>query len=188
MSLNKQLTNTILQTTGSCMIISYSIIFNYYTGLNHDQIITEFLNRNNHLFEKYSLNNLDLADKTPEEQFAHLHDLVFKRSLQQVQFNNRYIEMSLREFSNSHKIQTEYVDNVIDKSIDANLVNNESCLSLSCQLPNNEWHATPIGYFLEFHTIVKGQIVNLGQDMINGANALFHPLQFGDGILFGRLQ
>jgi hypothetical protein len=190
MALNKQLTKSIVQTTGSCMIISYSICFNYFTGFGQDQIINEFINNNDHLFDLYSIDRKSLNDESLEKQFADFHDKVVHKSCQRVQFNNNYIETSLREFAESNNIQTELINNVIDESISARLINDESCLSLSCELPikinKPEWHATPIGYYSEFHTIYRGEIINFGQNMVDGVTRIFNPLQFGDGIMFSR--
>lgn len=190
MALNKKLTTTIKQTSESCLMISYSIIFNYYSDLTADQIFQHFLDLKNDLFTKYNIDRNAFRGLSLECQYVLLYFFVAKASDGQEQFSNEYIEITLRSLADTFQVDTKRVD--IKKEAEylrTTLISEEACLSLSCKIMNShnqlQWHATPIAFDTEFYTIHNGNYISLGQDFMN-IKEVFNANDIGDGILFKK--
>ena len=190
MALTQKLTTSIRQTSDSCLMISYSIILNYYSSLTADQIFKSFLELKDDLFNKYSIDRNAFKGLSLECQFVLLYFFVAKASNGQEQFSNAYIESTLKPIADSFQVDTKWVDIKEDAECLKNiLTNEEACLSLSCTVTNLQgqlqWHATPIAFDTEFYTVHNGNYLSLGQDFMNIKQVL-NANDVGDGILFQK--
>lgn len=191
MALTKKLTSAIKQTSDSCLMISYSIILNYYSDLTADQIFESFLNTKEDLFIKYQIDRDLSKGMSLECQYVYLYSCVLKASNYTEQFSNEYIKDALSPLAQRYSVNTKMVDIKREVSeLKETLVSEEACLSLSCEVPKDggfQWHATPIAYDKEFYTVVNGSFISLGQDFMT-IKEVFQARDIGDGILFNRPQ
>ena len=187
MALQNKLTTSIKQTSDSCLMISYSIILNYYSQLTGNEIFKFFLDERDELFKIYKIDKSELVGLSLEYQYVYLLNKVGQKE----NINNEYIANSLKFLNERFQIETYIVDiKKCEEELRHILMTEEACLSLSCYCPNEkndlQWHTTPIGYNIEFHTIKNGEIILLGQDFRN-IKQVFNATDIGDGILFRKV-
>jgi hypothetical protein len=191
MGLNRKFTTEIKQTGDSCLMISFNIIFNYYSGLDSDYLFNYFLQVNDGLFSKYNIDKDSLAGLSPECKYVYLYYAVAKASNGNEQFSNEYIANSFTSLIDSYIGDTKMVDIKKEANEIRNiLINEEACLSLSCKLTDSQgllqWHATPIAFDTEFYKVDNGNYILLGHDFMNIKN-IFPIIDIGDGILFRKI-
>lgn len=191
MGLTKKLSTDIRQTTESCMMISFNIIFNYYTGLDSDYLIEYFLKQNDNLYSDYGISKEDVVNISLEQQYVNLYKSVAQATCGKIQFSNECIAVSFKKLTDQYSIRTRMVDiKKESETLREILINSEACLSLTLH-GSFGVHVTPIGYDTdsEFYTVHNGCIIRLGTNFMNiWKCSLFNNVtDIGDGILFQRI-
>jgi len=184
--MKRRLSTDIRQTGNSCLIISSNIILNYFTGISSDELIRCFLKKEDRLFSDYGIDKQLLSHLSPECSFIYFYYSIVKVTNGGIQFSNEFITNSFRDLAVQHGISMERIEvkGKLD-TIGETLKTKEAFLSLSYEIANLGWHATPIGYENEYYAVDarSGSYHNFGQN-IHDLYSIDDIKDIGDGILF----